>query len=288
MRFLFSLILGLAIAFVGWVGGSLYPAPAQLLSALHAQSIADRLTNDLQNVDIGGLRASLGQQRFDALQQRATQIATQAGNALAIEHQATVDTSEAGATMPVMAPASVANGAANTSFERTLSLCGGMTVTNAPSADAQRRITGYAPVVNVNGVHLAQDPTHNTCLSSGFGMRGSSMHKGIDFYSPAGGPIYAGGDGTIIELKYRDDYGNMILIDHGHGVYTRYCHLSAFQRGLAAGSHVKAGDQLGLMGNTAAYPLPIHLHYEFLLGDYNNPRQSFGLTPHSPFEYHAA
>jgi hypothetical protein len=41
------------------------------------------------------------------------------------------------------------------------------------------------------------------------------------------------------------------------------------------------------MGNTAAYPLPIHLHFELLLGDYNNPKQSFGLTTHSPFEFHA-
>lgn len=286
MRFLFSLILGVAIGFVGWVGGSLYPAPPQLLSALHAQSIADRLQADLQNVDLSALRSSMGQDRFNQLTQRATQIAVSAGNALSVEHQTNVDTSESEAAPPTPAAAVVPVTASG--FESALLLCPGMTITNAPAANAQRRITAYAPIINVNGVHLAEDPTHNTCFSSGFGMRGSSMHKGIDFYNAAGGPISAAGDGTIIELKYRDDYGNMILIDHGHGVYTRYCHMSAFQRGLAVGSHVKAGDQLGLMGNTASYPLPIHLHYELLLGDYNNPRQSFGLTPHSPFEYHAA
>jgi murein DD-endopeptidase MepM/ murein hydrolase activator NlpD len=181
----------------------------------------------------------------------------------------------------------VSNAAVTSGFEPALFLCPGMTITNAPPADGRRQLTAYTPIVNVNGVHLATDPTHNTCLSSGFGMRGAHMHKGIDFYDGNGGPILAAADGVIIELKYRDDYGNMILLDHGHGVYTRYCHMSAFQRGLAVGSQVKAGDQLGLMGNTAAYPLPIHLHFELLLGDYHNPKQSFGLTPHSPFEFHA-
>jgi len=42
------------------------------------------------------------------------------------------------------------------------------------------------------------------------------------------------------------------------------------------------------MGNTASYAIPIHLHYELLLGDYNNPRQSFGLTPRSPFDFSRA
>jgi murein DD-endopeptidase MepM/ murein hydrolase activator NlpD len=117
------------------------------------------------------------------------------------------------------------------------------------------------------------------------GARSGGMHKGIDYYSPTGGVVSAAADGVVIERKYRDDYGNMLLIDHGHGVYTRYAHLSSFADGIVEGSHVRAGQQIGLMGNTASYQIPIHLHYELLLGDYNNPRASFGLTPHSPFEY---
>ena len=49
-----------------------------------------------------------------------------------------------------------------------------------------------------------------------------------------------------------------------------------------------AGDQIGLMGNTAGYQAPIHLHYEVLTGDYNTPKQSFGLTPSDVFGYPAA
>jgi murein DD-endopeptidase MepM/ murein hydrolase activator NlpD len=320
MRFTFGLILSVAIAFVAYIAGSLYPAPPELMARLDAQSVANRIQQELQIADVSSLRASLGQQRFDDLAARASRLAAAAGSAVMVEHQADQDvvgaeapesnalpatpaaphaveaarpTAPSVTPPPSSAPAvplatAVAPGAANAGgFEQALFLCPGMTITNAPAANARRELTAYIPIVNVNGVHLAVDPTHNTCLSSGFGMRGSHMHKGIDFYDGNGGPIMAAGDGAIIEMKYRDDYGNMILIDHGHGVYTRYCHLSAFQRGLAVGSQVKAGDQLGLMGNTAAYPLPIHLHFELLLGDYHNPKQSFGLTPHSPFEFHA-
>ncbi|HVK80976.1 MAG TPA: M23 family metallopeptidase, partial [Verrucomicrobiae bacterium] len=127
------------------------------------------------------------------------------------------------------------------------------------------------------------NPTRNACLSSAFGPRGSGQHNGVDYYSTNGGPILAAADGEIIEAKYRDDYGNMLLIDHGNGVYTRYAHLSSFAEGVVPGARVTAGQQIGLMGNTASYAIPIHLHYEVLAGDYNNPRASFGLTPRSPF-----
>jgi murein DD-endopeptidase MepM/ murein hydrolase activator NlpD len=160
-----------------------------------------------------------------------------------------------------------------------------MTVQNAPAADAQLRVQGYAPVVDVNGVRIATYPSRGACLSSGFGQRNSRLHKGLDYHSETGGPILAAGSGTVLEMKYRDDYGNMIVLDHGGGVYTRYAHLASFGRGLIPGVTVKAGDQIGLMGNTAGYAIPMHLHYELLLGDYSNPKASFGLQPANLLSY---
>ena len=75
----------------------------------------------------------------------------------------------------------------------------------------------------------------------------------------------------------------MLLIAHGEGVFTRYAHLSSFAPGVVAGARVASGQQIGLMGNTASYAIPIHLHYEILTGDYDTPSASFGLTPVSPF-----
>ena len=174
-----------------------------------------------------------------------------------------------------------------TIFPASLELCPRMDVTNAPRA-ADGVVANYHQRVKVNDAIIAIFPTPGACLSSGYGTRNERLHKGLDFHASIGVPVLAGGDGTIVELKYREDYGNMILIDHGGGVFTRYAHLASFGRGLSPGVTVRAGDQLGLMGNSAAYQIPIHLHYELLTGDYNTPRGSFGLVPADPLSFPAA
>ncbi len=171
-------------------------------------------------------------------------------------------------------------------FPAALELCPRMDVSNAPK-NANGVVTGFKPVVLVKNVRIVTFPTPGACMSSGFGTRSQRLHKGVDYHADIGVPVLAGGDGTILEMKYRDDYGNMILIDHGGGVYTRYAHLASFGKGLMPGVVVKAGDQLGLMGNTASYQIPMHLHYELLVGDYNNPKGSFGLEPEDPMSFPA-
>ena len=77
----------------------------------------------------------------------------------------------------------------------------------------------------------------------------------------------------------------MTLIDHGGGVYTRYAHRASFVRGPSPGVSVRAGDALGLMGNSGSYQIPIQLHYEVLPGDYRTPKASFGLQPADPMSF---
>lgn len=158
-----------------------------------------------------------------------------------------------------------------------------MTVSNAPEADGKRQIVGYVPWVRLEGVPLMLDPAPGSCLSSGFGMREGRMHRGLDFHAGMGSPIVAAADGVVLEAVFRNDFGNMLVVDHGHGVYTRYCHLKAFADGVAAGTHVTAGEVIGFMGNTANPPVAVHLHYEMLTGDYDTPKKSFGLTAVDPF-----
>ena len=123
---------------------------------------------------------------------------------------------------------------------------------NAPTS-ANGVVTGYKPVVLVKNVqHRDLPDARRACMSSGFGTRSERLHKGVDYHADVGVPVLAGGDGTIVEIKYRDDYGNMILIDHGGGVYTRYAHLASFGKGLSPGRDGESGRALGLMGNTAA------------------------------------
>jgi murein DD-endopeptidase MepM/ murein hydrolase activator NlpD len=183
---------------------------------------------------------------------------------------------------PELAPAHLQHQA----FADALYICGGMDVSNAPPTDGDLRVTTYSPMVSVDGVAIALYPvTGGACLSSGYGDRDGRPHSGIDYYSEEGGSILAGGDGVVREMKYRDDFGNMVLIDHGNGVFTRYAHLASFAPGLGEGVGVRAGDVIGEMGNTAGYTIPVHLHYELLTGNYQTRARSFGLDTQDPFAY---
>lgn len=162
-----------------------------------------------------------------------------------------------------------------------LTICAGMRVSNAPG-NINRRISPFNPVVSVNNVSLLVVPVRGACLSSGFGPRGSGRHKGVDYHQRPGGPVFSAGSGRVIEMVFRRDYGNMLLIDHGQGVYTRYAHLRTIATGISTGSTVEMGSRIGIMGSTGRTSA-VHLHYEILTGNYDNPKRSFGLTPRNPF-----
>jgi len=289
-----GVILGLILIGFGWLGGSVLPAPSAITApiAKRAPDLAARL--GLDDISLDRLRAYMSAEQLQSLRHEASALAARAGEAVVIERDdaalqdaiASLEDAPVVATPIAAAPAPGAPSFA--AFESELSLCPRMTVSNAPASDAERRVRDFSPMILVNGVSIAANPTRGACLSSAFGPRGRGQHKGVDYYSSVGGPILAAGAGTVVERKYRDDYGNMLLIDHGEGVYTRYAHLSSFAPEALVGQRVAAGQQIGLMGNTAGYSIPIHLHYEVLTGDYNTPRESFGLEARSPFALSAA
>ncbi|MEH6489788.1 M23 family metallopeptidase [Hyphomonas oceanitis] len=163
-------------------------------------------------------------------------------------------------------------------FPVTLSLCPKLYVANAPATDTGLHIIGYTATVTINGVTLARAPVEDGCVSSGFGARNGQVHSGVDLYNRDPVAIYAAADGTIREAQYRDDFGNMMVIDHGNGVFTRYAHMASFS-GFKAGDVVLSGQIIGVMGNTAGYLVPRHLHYEILTGDWGAQAGSFALTP---------
>lgn len=107
-------------------------------------------------------------------------------------------------------------------------------------------------------------------LSSRFGYRsdplnGSTrMHQGVDFACPPGNPVYATGDGVILEANNASapgrGYGNYIVIDHGFGYKTRYAHLKTLYA-TQPGMKVRRGDLIGETGRSGRVSGP-HLHYE--------------------------
>ncbi len=119
-------------------------------------------------------------------------------------------------------------------------------------------------------------PVHGW-LSAGYGMRadpftgGRDFHPGLDISAERGTPVRATADGRVEMAAPNGDYGNLVVIDHGYGLVTRYGHLSRFA--VWQGRDVKRGDLLGFVGATGRATGP-HLHYEVLAnGKLINPMQ---------------
>ncbi|WP_143079633.1 M23 family metallopeptidase [Bosea lupini] len=112
-------------------------------------------------------------------------------------------------------------------------------------------------------------PTDDTTTSN-FGPRsdpftgGTAMHAGMDFRGETGTPVHAAGAGKVLRAEVAGGYGNLVELDHGNGVTTRYGHLSAFD--VKAGQIVAAGQVIGRVGSTGRSTGP-HLHYETRLSD---------------------
>jgi murein DD-endopeptidase MepM/ murein hydrolase activator NlpD len=103
-----------------------------------------------------------------------------------------------------------------------------------------------------------------------FGGRTYEFHPGMDIDGERGDLVIAPANGTIIKAGWQGGYGNMVEIDHGNGLTTRYGHLSRID--VAIGDPVIRGQLLGLVGSTGRSTGP-HLHYEMRLNDRPiNPR----------------
>lgn len=108
-------------------------------------------------------------------------------------------------------------------------------------------------------------PVSDANFTSGYGVRsdpfrrGAAMHAGIDLAGPVGTPIYATADGIIARSEVAGAYGNLVEINHGQGIQTRYGHMS--RRVAAVGQRVRRGELIGLMGSTGR-STGSHLHYE--------------------------
>jgi len=108
-------------------------------------------------------------------------------------------------------------------------------------------------------------PVRDAKFTSGFGVRSdpfqgrAAMHGGIDIAGPVGTEIFAIADGVVGRSGWAGGYGNLVEVDHGKGILTRYGHMS--KRIVEAGTRVKRGQLIGLMGSTGR-STGSHLHYE--------------------------
>ncbi|HJV61783.1 MAG TPA: M23 family metallopeptidase [Albitalea sp.] len=105
-------------------------------------------------------------------------------------------------------------------------------------------------------------------IGSGFGFRSDpftgrpALHTGLDFPAEVGTPIHAAAGGVVQFADLHPQYGNLIEVDHGHGLVTRYAHTSKML--VHAGDIVRRGQAIALVGTSGRSTGP-HLHFEVLL-----------------------
>ncbi|KQU62592.1 peptidase M23 [Sphingomonas sp. Leaf339] len=108
-------------------------------------------------------------------------------------------------------------------------------------------------------------PVAKLQFTSNFGIRSdpfrgtAAMHAGVDIPGPIGTPIYATADGIVSHADRQGGYGNLVEINHGKGIATRYGHLSKIL--VSDGARVTRGQLIALMGSTGR-STGSHLHYE--------------------------
>jgi len=138
---------------------------------------------------------------------------------------------------------------------------------------AHAYLNAAAVLDQLNGLSAALDHVPLTApvsaasfdKSSGFGPRVDpftrryAFHPGIDFAGPWGAMVHATAPGVVVFAGYRGGYGNMVEVDHGYGIHTRYGHLSAIN--VRVGTQIGKGAGLGRVGSTGRSTGP-HVHYE--------------------------
>src|SRR5512146_1500279 len=107
-------------------------------------------------------------------------------------------------------------------------------------------------------------------ITSSFGERidpfngEGAFHSGVDISSPFGHAIIAPADVVVTFADFMRGYGRLVMVDHGHGISTRYGHMSAFA--VAVGQTIHRGDVIGYVGASGRVTSP-HLHYEVRIID---------------------
>jgi murein DD-endopeptidase MepM/ murein hydrolase activator NlpD len=99
-----------------------------------------------------------------------------------------------------------------------------------------------------------------------------AFHSGVDISANVGSAVIAPADGMVTFADFLGGYGRAVMIDHGHGISTRYGHLASFA--VAAGQRIHRGDTIGYVGLSGRSTGP-HLHYEVRIND----------TPVNPYKF---
>ena len=152
----------------------------------------------------------------------------------------------------------------------------------ADTADIEKYLRSIR--ANANPAYLPSIWPHASKINNEFGFRRNpfggrtyEFHAGMDIDGERGEAVVAPASGMVSAAEYKGGYGNMVEIDHGNGIKTRYGHLSKIE--VQPGVTVTRGDMIGLVGSTGRSTGP-HLHYELRVNNRPiNPRAFLPVEP---------
>ena len=170
------------------------------------------------------------------------------------------DEPEAAATTPNVKPVTEAPAPKSPARE----VAYGAVVPPAPRVVASNGGRG-GPLRRPEGFSALPAAASRLAINSPYGVRhdpltgAARMHTGVDLSATYGDTVGASMSGTVRFAGRRGGYGNLVVVDHGHGISTYYAHLAAVA--VSPGTEVAAGQFLGYVGSTGRSTGP-HLHYE--------------------------
>jgi murein DD-endopeptidase MepM/ murein hydrolase activator NlpD len=134
----------------------------------------------------------------------------------------------------------------------------------------ERELRAYETLLRERGYTPSIWPVNGT-LEGGFGGRrnpfgggGYEFHSGQDIEAAPGAPVVSGASGRVAFVGWQNGYGQLVVVDHGGGLTTRYGHLSHID--VSLGQSVARGELVGRVGSTGRSTGP-HLHYEVRIND---------------------
>ncbi len=243
-----------------------WPVVSQLLKLVVRDEFAQRDRFMRENLDamaqrVGEIQAKLV--RLDAVSERVSQVAGVKASELQLMRNAPVPAAAAsgaqgGPYLPMDSP----------SLEQLKSSVTILDETADRAADVLTLVESRLFEARMQALMVPSAKPVNSPQGSGFGFRADpftgrpSLHAGLDFPADPGTPILAAAGGVVSTVELHPQYGQLVEIDHGKNLVTRYAHASRFN--VKQGDLVRRGDKIAEVGSTGRSTGP-HLHFEVLV-----------------------
>jgi murein DD-endopeptidase MepM/ murein hydrolase activator NlpD len=245
-----------------------WPVVSQLVRWVVRDDLAQRERFMRENLDAMAQRVGEMQARLLTLQMMGDRVSQLAG--LKPEDLKPSAAPEAGASAPQTAAGR--GGPASTlprpSAASISALLAEMDTSAALNADIFTLVESRLMETRLQALMVPSNAPVEGPVGSGFGFRYDpfdgrrALHTGLDFPAATGTAVVAAAGGVVLSIERHPEYGNLLTLDHGNGLLTRYAHLSAVT--VAVGDIVRGRQPVGAVGSTGRSTGP-HLHFEVLV-----------------------